>query len=124
MLGVLLGLALSERLTPASMTITDRVRGILMFAGIVAFLGGVAGGVLSRGGWQMLAGAVVGAIAIGLLGVVATLHLKGLIYSIFGGPAGAMAVYLFLLSRQSPDSTAERRTPPRPEGVWDRELDG
>jgi hypothetical protein len=123
MLGVFLGLAMSERLTPASMTITDRVRGILMFAGIVAFLGGIAGGFLSREGWQMLAGAVVWAISIGLLGVVATLHFKGLIYSIFGGPLGAVAVYLFLLSRQSPTSTAEGRSPQRPAGVWDRELD-
>ena len=65
-LGVLIGLSMTERLTPAYMTTADRLRGLVMFAGTVAVLGGLAGGVLSRDGWQMLAGAVVGAIAGGV----------------------------------------------------------
>jgi hypothetical protein len=123
MLGVLFGLAMSEWPRPASMTNADQVRFLVMFAGIVAILGGLAGGLLSRDGWQMLAGAVVGAIAVGLLGVVVTLHLKGLIYSIVGGPLGAVVVYLVFLSRESPASMAKAKALPRGEGVWDRELD-
>jgi hypothetical protein len=123
MLGVLLGLAMSEWPRPASMTNADQVRFLVMFAGIVAILGGLAGGLLSRDGWQMLAGAVAGAIAVGLLGVVVTLHLKGLIYSIVGGPLGAVAVYLHFLTRESPASMARAKALPRGEGVWDRELD-
>ena len=123
MLGVLLGLAMSEWPRPAYMTIADQVRGLVMFAGILAILGGLAGGLLSRDGWRMLAGAVAGAIAVGLLGVVVTLHPKGLIYSIVGGPLGAVAVYLFFLPQESPVSMAKAKAPPRAEGVWDRELD-
>ena len=123
MLGVLLGLAISERPKPAYVTITDEVRVIVMFAGIVASLGGVAGGLLTRDGWQMLGGAVLGAIAMGFLGVVATLHLKGLIYSIIGVPLGAVAVYLHLLTRESHGSTGPAKIEPRTEGVWDQELD-
>ena len=122
-LGVFLGLAMSEWPRPAYMTIADQVRGLAMFAGIVAILGGLAGGLLSRDGWQMLGGAVVGAIAMGLLGVVATLHLKGLIYSIFGGPLGAVAVYLHFLNRPQPVPMAKAKAQSRAEGLWDRELD-
>ncbi len=86
-------------------------------------LGGLAGGLLSRDGWQMLGDAVLGAIAMGLLGVVATMHLKGLIYSIIGVPLGAVAVYLHLLTRESHVSTANAKTLTRTEGVWDQELD-
>ena len=60
----------------------------------MAVLGGLAGGLLSRDGWKTLAGAVLGAIAAGLFGVVTTLHLKGLIYSFVGVPLGTLAVYI------------------------------
>jgi hypothetical protein len=93
------------------------------FVSIVAILGGLAGGLVSREGWLMLTGALVGAIAVGLLGVVATLHPKGLIYSIFGGPLGAVAVYLYFRAIESPVPTAKAKALPRTEGIRDRELD-
>jgi len=123
MLGLLLGLAVSERPRPAYMKLADQVWGLIIGSAIVAILGGLAGGLLSRDGWQMLAGAVVGAIAMGLLGVLGTGHLKGLMYSIFGGPLGGMAVYLHFLTRPPPAPTAKAKALSRAEGVWDRELD-
>jgi hypothetical protein len=53
--------------------------GVVAFASIVAVLGGIAGGVLRASGWAMFAGGIIGAILVGVGGVVATLHIKGLI---------------------------------------------
>jgi hypothetical protein len=122
-LGVLLGIVTGEWPRPAYLTIADQFRGIAACAALVAILGGLASGVLSRDGWQMLAGAVVGAIATGLFGVVATLHIKGLIYSFIGVPLGAVAVYLFCLAPDSAVPMAKAKDLPKTEGIWDRELD-
>jgi hypothetical protein len=67
----------------------------LAFASIVAILGAVAAECLSPTGWAMLGGGIHGAIVTGLLGVVATLHLKGLMYSFIGVPIGAVFVLLY-----------------------------
>jgi hypothetical protein len=96
---------------------------VLACASIVAILGGIAGGVLSASGWAMFAGAIVGAIVIGLLGVVATLHLKGLIYSIIGGPLGALVVFLYGVGRETAKPVVQTRVPPTSAGIWDNELD-
>lgn len=55
------------------MLIAEQARVLASLSGTVAILGGLAGGLLSRDGWKTL-GAVVGAIAMGLVGVVTTLH--------------------------------------------------
>jgi len=122
LLGVLLGFAMSERPRPAFMTTDDQVRDLVLWLGVVAVLGGLAGGLLSRDGWKMLGGAVLGAIAAGLFGVLVTLHLKGLIYSFVGVPLGAVAVYVRLSSEQDVKMT-KTQTIPTSEGVWDREMD-
>jgi hypothetical protein len=122
MLGMLLGFAMSERPRPAVVTIDGEVRAFVMFAGIMTVLGGLAGGVLSRDGWEMLAGAVFAAIAAGLFGVLATLHLKGLIYSLVGVPVGALAVYFHRTSKQDAKMT-RTQTLPTSDGLWDREMD-
>jgi hypothetical protein len=122
-LGFLLGVAMAEWPMPAFMTIADQFRGIAGFAALVAILGGLAGAVLSRDGWQMFAGGVVGAIAMGLLGVLGTGHLLGLTISIIGGPLGALAVYLHFLTREPPAPIAKSKAMARSEGLWDREID-
>jgi hypothetical protein len=61
--------------------------GDLAFASIVAVLGGIAGGVLRASDWAMFAGGIIGAILVGVGGVVATRHIKGLIYSFLDAPS-------------------------------------
>ena len=87
------------------MTAAEQVRNLAAIAACIAVLGGLAGGYLSRDGWLLLAGSVAGAIAVGTMGVLGTMHLKGLMYSIIGAPIGAVAVYLFLLNRELQVST-------------------
>src|SRR4051794_9045038 len=67
-------------------------REVVATAAIMAVLGGVAGGLLRASGWAMFAGGIVGAIVVGVGGVAATHHLKGLIYSCIGAPFGALLV--------------------------------
>jgi hypothetical protein len=95
---------------------------VVGLASIVAILGGITGGVLRASGWAMFAGAIVGAIVLGLLGVVATLHLKGLIYSIIGGPLGALVVFLFGVGREAAKPVVQTRVPITSAGIWDNEL--
>jgi hypothetical protein len=91
---------------------------VALFAGILAIVGAVAIGFLSSTVWARVAGGIVGAIATGLLAIVATFHLKGLIYSFFGAPFGALAVLLYRQgqSERGPaaGSTGEDEPPPRP----------
>lgn len=96
---------------------------VVGFAIVVAVLGGIAGGVLRASGWAMFAGAIVGAIVSGVLGIVATLHLKGLIYSIIGGPLGALVVFLYGVGREAAKPAVQTRVPPTSAGIWDNELD-
>ena len=105
------------------MTAAEQVRNLAATAAFIAVLGGLAGGVLSRDGWLLLAGSVAGAIAVGTMGVLGTMHLKGLMYSIIGAPIGAVAVYLFLLNRESQVPTAKAEPLPQGNRVWDRDLD-
>jgi hypothetical protein len=94
-----------------------------VFAGIMAVLGAVASGFLSATGWAMLAGGIVGAIVTGLLGVVATLHLKGLIYSFLGVPLGAWLVLQYRIGRESQTPIVKGHALPGQSGVWDADLD-
>lgn len=96
---------------------------VVGFASIVAVLGGLAGGTLKASGWAMLAGGLAGAILVGVGGVVATHHLKGLIYSFFGAPCGALVVYLYEIGREGTEPADKAWVPPAPGGVWDNELD-
>jgi hypothetical protein len=80
------------------------------FVSIVAILGVVASQCFSATGWAMLAGGFLGAIATGLLGVVATLHLKGLVYSFIGVPIGAVFVLLYRLEHEAAKSLMTRVT--------------
>ena len=101
----------------------DEYRLVAAFLGILAILGAVAAGFLSATGWAMLAGGLVGAIAMGLLGVLATLHLKGLIYSFLGAPIGAVVVLLYQLEAETAKPSAKAKASPAQSGVWDDELD-
>ncbi len=92
-------------------------------AGIVAVLGGIAGGVLRASGWAMLAGSIVGAIVVGVGGVLATQHIKGLVYSLLGVPFGALLVFLYGVVRESAKPEDKAGVPPASAGIWDRELD-
>ncbi len=97
---------------------------VATFASIVAVLGGIAGGVLRASGWAMFAGGLIGAIPVGVAGVVATLHLKGLIYSFLGAPVGALVVFLHQLGREMPKPADMSYIPQASAGVSDKELDG
>lgn len=92
---------------------------LVEFAGIVAVLGGIAGGVLRPSGWAMFAGGIVGAIVVGLLGVVVTRHLLGLSYSLVGAPLGALLVFLVGIRREA----GKPVVPAAADGVWDKEFD-
>jgi hypothetical protein len=87
----------------------------IVFAGIMAVLGAVASGFLSATGWAMLAGGIVGAIVTGMVGVVATFHLKGLIYSFWGAPVGAWLVYQCWLGHERKSPTIKARVVTRGE---------
>jgi uncharacterized membrane protein (UPF0136 family) len=93
------------------------------FSSIVAVLGGIAGGVLRASGWTMLAGGLIGAILVGVAGVVATHHLKGLIYSFLGAPVGALVTFLYQVGRKIPKRADKACMPPASAGVSDKELD-
>jgi len=95
----------------------------IVFAGIMAVLGAAASGFLSATGWAMLAGGIVGAIVTGLLGVAATLHLKGLIYSFWGAPLGAWLVLQYRLGHETKTPTVKAQALPGQSGVWDADLD-
>ncbi len=97
--------------------------GVVAFASIVAVLGGIAGGVLRASGWAMFAGGIIGAILVGVGGVVATLHIKGLIYSFLGAPFGALLVFLYEVGREVAKPADKACVPPASAGVWDHELD-
>lgn len=96
---------------------------VVAFVGIMAILGTVAAGFLSTTGWAMLAGGIVGAIATGLFGVVATLHPKGLIYSFIGAPLAALFVLMYRREHEPAKASAKEGASPPTPGVWDRELD-
>ena len=71
----------------------------------------------------MLAGGIVGAIVAGLLGVAATLHLKGLIYSFWGVPLGAWLVLQYRIGHKSKTPVVKAQARPGQSGVWDADLD-
>ena len=124
-LGAAIGLPLSYLVAPNEIDRAPRL--VLMFVGIMAALGAVAAGFLSRTGWAMLGGAAVGALVAGICGVIATMHPKGLIYSILGVPFGAVLVMLCCLEDEPPNRahrSPSRSPSPAQSGVWDRELDG
>jgi hypothetical protein len=88
------------------------------FASIVAILGVVASACLSSTGWAMLRGGIVGAIATGLLGVVATLHPKGLMYSFIGVPIGGVVVFLrYRLKHEAEKPLNKAEDPPARTGL-------
>ena len=91
---------------------------VVAFVGYMAVLGSVAAGFLSATGWAMLAGGIVGAIATGLWGVVATLHLKGLIYSFVGAPFGVLFVLLYRLEYEAAKPSDKARASQAQSGVW------
>ena len=96
---------------------------VAAFAGIVAVLGGIAGGILRASGWAMFAGGLIGAILVGLGGVVATRHLKGLVYSLLGAPVGAIIVFCMNSAERWKKPVGRASVPPASAGVWDDELD-
>jgi hypothetical protein len=97
--------------------------GVVAFASIVAVLGGIAGGVLRASGWAMFAGGIIWAILVGVGGVVATRHIKGLIYSFLGAPFGALLVFLYEVGREVAKPADKACMPPASAGVWNSELD-
>ncbi len=97
--------------------------GVVAFASIVAVLGGIASGVLRPSGWAMFVGGIIGAILVGVAGVVATQHPKGLIYSFLGAPVGALLVFLYEFGREVAKPADKASVPPASAGVWDKELD-
>jgi hypothetical protein len=92
-------------------------------AAVFAALGGLAGGFLTRRSWALFAGGIIGAIVTGGCGVVATHHLKGLIYSIFGGPLGAFCVYFYAVDPEVAKPSGKTSAPRASVGVWDSDLD-
>jgi hypothetical protein len=125
--GALLGFfycwATDERGPTDDVRAAEKLRGAVGMAGMVAVLGGVAGGVLRASGWAMLAGSLLGALVVGVFGVVVTLHLKGLIYSFLGAPIGAVFVYLYGVSHDVAKPSDKEPAPAASAGVWDSELD-
>ncbi|QEH36050.1 hypothetical protein OJF2_46080 [Aquisphaera giovannonii] len=93
------------------------------FACTVAVLGGLAGGMLTASGWVVFAGGIVGAVVVGLLGVVATHHLKGLIYSVLGGPLGALFAFVHVVNCRTEKPSDLTKVSPPSAGIWDDELD-
>jgi hypothetical protein len=92
-------------------------------AGIMAIIGGLAGGVLQASGWAMFVGGILGALVFGIFGVVLTFHLKGLVYSILGAPVGAVLVYIDGVSHEIAKPSDNANGSPKSAGVWDREMD-
>jgi hypothetical protein len=98
-------------------------REVAACAGIVAVLGGIAGGVLRATGWTMFAGGVIGAVVVGIGGVVATHHLKGLVYSFVGVPFGALFVFLYGVGHKMAKPAVRACVPPVSADAWGGELD-
>jgi hypothetical protein len=106
-------------------TTPDReIRALVFMIGLGATVGGLTGGFLTRSGWEMLAGGLAGAIVAGILGVVFMHHINGFVYSFFGLPIGAVAVFLYGSHHEWKRSVERAAIPPDRSGVWDRELDG
>jgi peptidoglycan/LPS O-acetylase OafA/YrhL len=95
----------------------------IVFASIMAVLGAVASGFLSGTGWSMLAGGIIGAIVVGICGVLATLHTKGLVYSFLGAPLGAFLVLLYRLEHEKAKAAQKKPPSKLQPAVWDDELD-
>jgi hypothetical protein len=104
-------------------TAADEPQLTVVFAATMAILGAVAAGFLSRTGWVMLAGGIIGAIAAGLFGVAATLHPKGLIYSFLGVPVGVVFALVYRLGHEATKQPEEARAWQGPPDVRDRESD-
>lgn len=102
---------------------SEKFKVYVAFACVVAVLGGAAGGLLKAAGWAMFAGAIIGAIAVGIFGVVATFHLKGVIFAFVGAPMGALVVFVYGISHEVGKPWDKTCVPPASGGVWDRELD-
>jgi len=96
---------------------------VAAFAGIVAVLGGIASGVLRASGWAMFVGGLIGAILVGVGGVVATHHLKGLVYSFLGAPFGALFVFLYEVGRGVAKPADKACVPQTSAGVWDSDQE-
>jgi len=110
--------------TRVRIIVADEVRAAVSLSSILAVLGGVAGSFLKKSGWMLFAGGIVGAIVTGVIGVIVTLHPKGLIYSIFGGPLGVVIMFLHGINHEVTNSSRNTFVSASTSGVWDRELDG
>jgi hypothetical protein len=120
--GAIYCFALSER--PMDETLAAReFRGMTILIAILVAIGGFAGGVLSPSGKAMFAGGIVGAVVVGIFGVVATLHLKGLIYAFIGAPIGAVLVYLYGVGHEVAKTSGKTPSPQGSADVWDSDLD-
>ena len=71
----------------------------------------------------MFAGGIIGGLVVGVGGVVATCHLKGLIYSFLGVPLGALIVFLYGAGHGVAKPADKAKIPTASAGVWDNELD-
>ena len=101
----------------------NEFRGMTILAAILVAIGSFAGGVLSPSGKAMFAGGIVGTLVIGIFGVVATLHLKGLIYAFIGAPIGAVLVYLYGVSHELAKPSGKMPSPQGSADFWDSGLD-
>jgi hypothetical protein len=121
--GLLFCWATAERLPEGNVGAAQEPWRVAAGAGILAVLGGVAGGILRASGWAMFAGGVLGALVTGAFGVVSTMHLKGLVYAPIGVPVGAVLVYLYGVNHEGAKPSGNASTLPGSVGVWDNDLD-
>ena len=101
----------------------NELRGMTILVAILVAMRRVAGGVLSPSGKAMFAGGIVGALVVGIFGVVATLHLKGLIYAFIGAPIGAVLVCSVRGQSQVAEPSGEMPSPQGSADFWDSDLD-
>jgi hypothetical protein len=72
----------------------DRFHALILGVATFGTLGALVAGFVRPSSWPLFAGGILGAIAFGIAGVVATFHPKGLVYAPLGVPFGAALVFV------------------------------
>jgi hypothetical protein len=102
----------------------DDTRDSITVVSISTLLGAIGGAFVGRIGWRIVGSAMLGWLIVGIVCVIATHHILGMIYgALFGAPLGAILALRAAMRADIENPSKSRMRPPAAAGVWDADLD-